>query len=105
MPAGPTRFYYGTQMRSNGGWLWPRACWEYDLEKAKAAALRTWPYAVALAIEERPNEKREAWICRRDTTKNTTPEWQRIEIKMRPARAAIVNGDDAKRPDYWWQRD
>ena len=107
MPApAPQRYVYGAQMRSGGRWLWPRGCYEYDLEKAQAAALRTWPYATKIAVAVDPaGEAREAWVCERDQQRNLPAAWILVPRAERWPAPSSSSSAPADRPLQWWQRD
>lgn len=47
----PARWYCGVQFRQGRSWLWPRACWEYSIDKAKATARRLWPMATTVGVQ------------------------------------------------------
>lgn len=87
--AEPIKWRYGARMR--GRWLWPRGLWEYDIDKAKVAALRTFPHASAIGVEPLPPATGDRWVHEHNKG------W-RIEQPPEPiAPPAIV--------DQWWQRD
>lgn len=56
----PVKWRYGARLR--GQWIVPRGCWEYDLETAKAAALRTWPYASKVMVVAEGDQARGRWM-------------------------------------------
>lgn len=109
----PIRWRYGARLRS-GKWIWPRGLYELELEKAKIAADRTFPFADIIGVEPlsiEPEIKR--WVRRRGERWCLEADRAAVEHAAgtpRPIAPVLVVDNPAPaaiepRPKPWWDRD
>lgn len=104
----PIKWRYGARLRS-GEWIWPRGHYEYDLDKAKAAALRTFPFADVVGVEPgsvEPDVNR--WVHERN--KGWRLDDPAVEAAAKRSREILRRAElppeaAHELPKPWWDRD